>query len=164
MRPSRLLLGLSLAASAVLGLVTTAGTAAAAEPNSAVVVSVADYEDVAVRPLASGAGTAARPECEIDAWGYVGVIYCDSAMLVDWYRDGTRWELFGIDRYRQIWHVWPGAGRWHLMPGNGRADDTYGASIDAAGNRSVSVAVWGISLYCTADPAGPAGWNGWRRC
>ena len=168
MKSSRLFLSLFLAASAALGLVAAAGTAAAAESNSAV-VSASATEDVTFRPLVnrateSGVGVAAREECEITAWGYTGVIYCDSAMLVDWYGDGSRMELFGIDRYRQIWHVWPGAGRWHVMPGNGRADDTYGASMDGSGNRYVSVAVWGSGLYCTADPAGPASWNGWHRC
>jgi hypothetical protein len=103
--------------------------------------------------------------CPVVRYGYSGEASCSSYILdVNWNPSGTaRLETFLISPTRRIYHAWPGSGGWQLMPGNGRADDT-GSAYWSGGDRVVSVYVNGTGYFCTTDPAGSAGWNGWRRC
>jgi hypothetical protein len=135
----------------MLGLL---GVPASAKQETAPVV-----EKTRVEASADGA----RAACAITRYGYAGQAMCGTFVIdVDW--NGQGWlETFIIAPNRTIWHVWPGSGGWFVMPGGGLADDMYDVYRYTNGDRLVEVWVNGVGRFCTKDPAGSAGWNGWRR-
>ena len=118
-----------------------------------------DHLSVVRMPVSAAAGPATA--CPILAYGYLGNYLCSSnPYRVLW---GTTDETFVIAPNRAIYHAWAGSGGWKQMPGGGLADDVVTAYW-VGNDRLVVVWVRGIGDYCTYDPAGSAGWNGWQRC
>jgi hypothetical protein len=101
--------------------------------------------------------------CPITRYGYAGQAMCNTYVIdVDW--NGLGWlETFIIAPNRTIWHAWQNSGGWHVMPGGGLADDMWDVYRYTNGDRLVEVWVNGIGRFCTKDPIGSGGWNGWRR-
>lgn len=84
---------------------------------------------------------------------------------VDWDRDGTVDECFGVAPDRTIWHEWARSNGWVRMPGGGLADDMLPPQIPAPGYRRVVVYVANPASHWYQDFVPGTGWTGrWGRC
>jgi hypothetical protein len=141
-------------------LVTASPTSASASVTNTADTSGSNAAPVVQRIAVGEPGVADyRARC----FGYVGTFRDGTAILVvDWNADGTADECFGIAPNRTIWHAWPNSRRWHVMPHNGRADDTWNAFYNSAGQRTVQVYVNPGQVWCSSYR--PGGWQRWVRC
>ena len=105
-----------------------------------------------------GAGTATY-----DCFGRVGILKANTfVVVVDWERNGTWDECFGIAPDRTIYHAWTNSVGWQQMPNNGKADNANTAFLYQGRYHTVKVIVNGVGFYCTSLINGA--WGPWGRC
>lgn len=84
-------------------------------------------------------------------------------IAIDWDKNGSSDECFGITPNRTIWHAWPGSGGWREMPNNGRADKILGGNI-VSGHREISVWVTSTKIVWCSSLSSTLVWSPWFRC
>ena len=86
-------------------------------------------------------------------------------LAIDWDRNGTVDECFGIAPDRSIWHEWASSNGWVRMPGGGLADNMLPPQVSASGIRRVVVYVANPWSHWYQDFVPGSGWTGhWGRC
>ena len=86
-------------------------------------------------------------------------------LTVDWDRNGTIDECFGVAPNRTIWHDWATSGGWQQMYGGGLADDMLPPQWPGGGKRRVVVYVANPWSHWYQDFIPGSGWTKkWVKC
>ncbi|GAA3389030.1 hypothetical protein [Cryptosporangium minutisporangium] len=147
------------------GLAIAAPAPASATGSAAVSASVP--EAAAVAP-GLRIYTPKAPRYQANCFGRIGTFRPGSRVfIVDWERNGSEDECFGIGTDRKVFHIWSTWTAWRQMDtasaGPGIADDIYKIRTRQDGWHEVIVRIGANDLWITSGATG-LGWSAWIRC